>query len=116
LLEALSAISRVQTESGPLQSYLMLSELDARRPADRRLRPETVAMLAAKFSDFGDQYLIFSEFPDLNDASIVVFLQTLPASTAFPKTSCVATLLEPSKPASDSGRYSRVKVKSHRPL
>src|SRR6266481_2807900 len=85
LLEALSAISRVQTETGPLQSYLMLSELDARRPADRRLRPETVAMLAAKFSDFGDQYLIFSEFPDLIDASIVAFLQTVTSLNSIPK-------------------------------
>jgi len=85
LLEALSAISRVQTESGPLQSYLMLSELDARRPPERRLRPETVAMLAAKFSDFGDQYLIFSEFPDLNDASIVAFLQTVTSLNSISK-------------------------------
>jgi hypothetical protein len=85
LLEALSAISRVQTETGPLQSYLMLSELDARRPPDRHLRPETVAMLAAKFSDFGDQYLIFSEFPDLNDASIVAFLQTVTSLNGIPK-------------------------------
>lgn len=77
LLEALSAISRVQTESGPLQCYLMLSELDARRPPERRLHPETVAMLAAKFADFGDQYLVFSEFPDLNDASITTFLQVV---------------------------------------
>jgi len=63
----------------------MLSELDARRPADRRLRPETVAMLAAKFSDFGDQYLIFSEFPDLNDASIVAFLQTVTSLSSISK-------------------------------
>jgi len=85
LLEALSAISRVQTDTGPLQSYLMLSELDARRPPERRLRPETVAMLAAKFSDFGDQYLVFSEFPDLNDASIVAFLQVVTGLNSIPK-------------------------------
>src|SRR5712672_1634338 len=63
----------------------MLSELDARRPPDRRLRPETVARLAAKFSDFGDQYLIFSEFPDLNDASIVAFLQTVTSLNGISK-------------------------------
>ena len=85
LLEALSAISRVQTDTGPLQCYLMLSELDARRSPEHRLHPETVAMLAAKFSDFGDQYLVFSEFPDLNDASIVSFLQVVTSLNSIPK-------------------------------
>ena len=31
LLEALLAIAQVPTETGPLQSYLMLSEIDGRR-------------------------------------------------------------------------------------
>jgi hypothetical protein len=86
LLEAMSAISRVQTDTGPLQCYLMLSELDARRPPQRRLRPETVAILAAKFSEFGDQYLVFSEFPDLNDASIVAFVQVATSLNSISKT------------------------------
>jgi hypothetical protein len=77
LLEALAAISLVPTNTGPLQSYLMLSELDARRSPERRLRPETVALLAGKYSEFSDQYLIFSEFPDLDDASIAAFLQVV---------------------------------------
>jgi hypothetical protein len=85
LLDSLAAISRVQTDSGPLQCYLTLSELDARRPPERRLRPETVALLAAKFSEFGDQYLIFSEFPDLNDASITAFLQVVSSLNSIPK-------------------------------
>jgi hypothetical protein len=75
LLDALFAISRLSTDTGPLQSYLMLSELDARRSPEHRLKPETVALLASKFTDFSDQYLIFSEFPDLNDASIAGFLR-----------------------------------------
>ena len=74
LMEALFAVSRVQTDAGPLQSYLMLSELDSKRPAKRRLRPETVALLAAKFHEFSDQYLLFSEFPELDDASITSFI------------------------------------------
>jgi hypothetical protein len=77
LLEALSAISRVPTNTGPLQSYLMLSELDRGRSPEHRLSPETVALLAGKFSEFGDQYLVFSEFPDLDDASITAFLQVM---------------------------------------
>jgi hypothetical protein len=76
LLETMFGISRVQTDGGPLQAYLLLSEMDARRPQGHPLSPETVALLAGKFADFSDQYLIFSEFPDLNDASITSFLST----------------------------------------
>src|SRR2546421_648873 len=75
LLEALLAIAQAPTETGPLQSYLMLSEIDGRRSPQRRLSPETVALLAGKYSEFSDQYLVFSEFPDLDDASIAAFLQ-----------------------------------------
>jgi hypothetical protein len=76
LLETMFGLSRVQTDAGPLQAYLLLSELDARRPQGHRLSPETVVLLAAKFADFSDQYLIFSEFPELSDASITSFLST----------------------------------------
>jgi hypothetical protein len=76
LLETMFGISRVQTDAGPLQAYLLLSEMDARRPEGHRLSPETVSLLAGKFADFSDQYLIFSEFPDLSDASITSFLTT----------------------------------------
>lgn len=83
LLEALFAMSRLQTEAHPLQAYLMLSELDDKRPRERRLRPETVSMLAGKFRDFSDQYLVFSEFPDLDDSSIVAFLNTASSLTSI---------------------------------
>ena len=76
LLEALVAISRVDTEVGPLQAYLMLSELDAGRGAHHRLSAETVLLMASRFSKFGDQYLVFSEFPSLDDTSISTFLTT----------------------------------------
>jgi len=74
LLETMFGISRVQTGAGPLQAYLLLSEVDARRPRGHPLSPETVTLLAGKFADFSVQYLIFSEFPDLDDASITSFL------------------------------------------
>jgi hypothetical protein len=85
LLEALFAISRISTDSGPLQTYLMLSELDGRRPPEHRLSPQTVALLASKFFEFSDQYLVFSEFPDLNDASITAFVQVVTALNGIQK-------------------------------
>lgn len=81
LVDALFGLSRVQTDSGPLQAFLMLSELDSKRPTSHKLAPETVAAMAAKFSDLSNQYLIFSEFPELNDASIMGFLRAANALT-----------------------------------
>ena len=76
LLEAMFALSRIDTDSGPLQAFLALAELDSRRPAGKKLSPDTVALLASRFPKYGDQYLIFSEFPALDDASIVEFINT----------------------------------------
>jgi hypothetical protein len=74
LLQAMFALSRATTDAGPVQAYLVLSELDMRRPAQRRLAPETVRLLARKFELFSDQYRIFAEFPELTDASLELFL------------------------------------------
>jgi hypothetical protein len=76
LAEAMFAFSRLETDTGPLQAYLCLSELDHRRPAERRLSNQTVVLMAEKFADFSNQYLLFSEFPELADASITRFLRT----------------------------------------
>jgi len=72
LVEAMFAFSRQSTEEGPLPIYLTLSAIDNGRP--QPLSPETVRLLAAKFSRYGNQYLIFSEFRGLDDASITHFL------------------------------------------
>jgi len=74
ILEAMFAFSQQQTEVGPLQAYLLLSELDSVRPKDERLSPQTVQLMANNFSEFSKQYWIFSEFPNLSDASISRFL------------------------------------------
>ena len=41
-------------------------------------------LLARKFEEFSDQYRIFSEFPELSDASIVLFLETAEALNNLP--------------------------------
>lgn len=74
LLEALAALSRQETDTGPLQCYLVLSEIDANRSPEKRLSPKTVRMLADKFSEYGEWYLVFSEFPQLSDESIANFM------------------------------------------
>jgi hypothetical protein len=77
LLETMFALSQSPTNVGPLQAFMCMSELDGRRPADQRLSPDTVRLLASRFAQLSDQYLIFSEFPSLDDASIARFVKVV---------------------------------------
>jgi hypothetical protein len=79
LLEALAAISGVDSDSSPLQIYLLLSEIDRGRQPGSRLSPATVRLLADRFSQFSNWYLVFTEFPDLDDVSIARFVSVADA-------------------------------------
>ena len=79
LAEAMFAFSRLDTDVGPLQIYLLLSELDSQRSPDHLLKPETLRLLASKFDEFSDQLLVFSEFPELSDMSITRFINVADA-------------------------------------
>lgn len=74
LLDALFALSRLPSNDGPFPVYLRLMEMDRRRAPEQRLRPQTVRLLAEKFSRYKDQYLPFSEWGSLDNASIERFL------------------------------------------
>jgi hypothetical protein len=84
LVQILFALSRAPTDSGPLQTYLAISELDSRRSPGHRLAPATVTLLARKFEEFSDQYWIFSEFPELSDDSIALFLEVAQGLNSVP--------------------------------
>ena len=73
LVRMMFALSRSH-DTSLLQLYMTLSELDGRRPSEHRLAPATVELLAHRFEDYSDQYRIFSEFPQLGDDSITLFL------------------------------------------
>jgi len=73
LVRTLFALSRSR-DTGLLELYMAVSDLDSRRPPERRLAPAMVELLAHKFEDYSDQYRIFSEFPELGDESITLFL------------------------------------------
>jgi hypothetical protein len=79
LLEGMFALCRTYSESGPLQIYLAICEIDRRRAPDQRLSPQTVRLLADKFSRFSNQYPIFTEFSGLDNASIADFLSVAEA-------------------------------------
>ncbi len=74
VVEAMFAFTRDVPDQGPLQLFLVLSEMDRNKLADERLTPQTVRLLADKFQRFGDQYLIFSEFNALDNTAITRFL------------------------------------------
>src|SRR5579864_4901317 len=76
LLEAMFALSRQENESGPLQAYLAMVDMDRGRSPEHRLSPATVRLMCDKYAEFSDQYRVFSEFPALSDASISLFLNT----------------------------------------
>lgn len=79
LLLTLVACSNFETDIGPLQTYLVASAIDHARPADSRMSDKTVHLLADNFAEFHNWYLMFSEFPSLNDASITQFVNVAQA-------------------------------------
>jgi len=48
------AFSRVITDVGPLQIYLTMCQLDSGRSPEKRLSPQTVSLLASKYSQFNE--------------------------------------------------------------
>jgi hypothetical protein len=87
LVQIMFAISRAPTESGPLHTYMAISELDSRRSPENRLAPATVRLLAQRFEDYSDQYRIFSEFPELTDEAITLFLDIAQGLNSLPTSS-----------------------------
>jgi hypothetical protein len=84
LLEAMVAFSHIQTEGGPLNLYLTLSELDRVCPAGRRLSAPTVRVLSDKYSQRYRWYFIFAEFPELNDQSMTRFVNVADSIDGIP--------------------------------
>jgi hypothetical protein len=76
---AMFALSRSDLDRGPLQMFLAFSELDLHRSPDHLLKPETLKILGTHFDAYSDQFLLFSEFPKLDDVAITDFVHTLEA-------------------------------------
>ncbi len=73
VVEGMVGVSRVSSREGPVNTFLALTEIDRGRSPDQRLNLATARLLAEKFERFGDQYLVFSEFPGLSNAAITRF-------------------------------------------
>jgi hypothetical protein len=79
LLITMVACSNFPNDAGPLQIYLTLSAIDGARAPGDRLSDATVRLLASKYSEFRSWYMIFSDFPALNDASVTQFVSAAEA-------------------------------------
>ena len=74
LLESLIAASNYESDSGPVQMFLMLRAIDSARPADHQLSSQTEELVAHRFAQFYRWFPIFAEFSALDDAAIVKFV------------------------------------------
>jgi len=74
LLETLISSANYRSETGPVQVFLLLSAMDAARPADRQLSAETEKLVAHRFARFSHWFQVFAEFPSLNDDAITSFV------------------------------------------
>lgn len=74
LLETLVASSNLETDSGPMQIFLMLAAMNAGRPKERSVSDATEALIASRISQFNRWFPIFAEFPALDDTSIERFV------------------------------------------
>lgn len=74
LLETLVSSTNFDTDSGPMQVFLMLSAMNSGRPAGKSLSDPTEQLVANRLSHFSRWFPIFAEFPSLDDTSITRFV------------------------------------------
>ena len=73
LIEALFGLSRKSVENEPLRIFLALNDIDRRR--SRPISPQLASLLVNNYRPFGAQYLLFTEFPFLSEASIRSYVE-----------------------------------------
>ncbi|MCU1323305.1 MAG: hypothetical protein JWM43_2954 [Acidobacteriaceae bacterium] len=84
MFEGMAGLARVETEAGPLQSFLLISEIDRKRQPGNRLTPATVRLLADRFPRYKSWYQIFTEFQSLDNTSITRFVSIAEAIDKIP--------------------------------
>ncbi|HMG85857.1 MAG TPA: hypothetical protein VK574_08935 [Terracidiphilus sp.] len=84
LLETLIASSNLQTETGPVQVFLLLNALNSLRPPEHQLSDETDKLVASRFAQFHHWFAIFAEFPGLDDGAIAKFVNAADRIDSIP--------------------------------
>ena len=73
VVEAMFSRIRLFEENGLLNIFVALNEVDRMRGG--RLEPNTVLALARDYNRFSHHYALLSDWPEINDASILKFLK-----------------------------------------
>jgi hypothetical protein len=74
VLEALFGLSRKAVENEPLKIFMTMSDIDRYR--EKPLAAATVDRLARSYKEYGAQYSLFADAPEVSDAAVVQFLDT----------------------------------------
>lgn len=93
VLERLAAASNFESEDGPLQIYLALSAIDRGRAPGQKMTEPAVQAVGSRFGQYSAWMQLFSEFPELNDASIVRFFQIADQSNSISNATLRANVL-----------------------
>lgn len=75
LIEALFALSRKSVENEPLKIFLTLNDIDRHRV--KPISPQLAAALVAGYRAHGTQYVVFTDAPNLSEASIQHYLDLM---------------------------------------
>ncbi len=74
LLETLIASSNLQSDTGPVQVFLLLNAMNSCRLPEHQLSEGTNRQVASRFAQFHHWFTIFAEFPGLDDSAIAKFI------------------------------------------
>ena len=77
VIEALFALCRKSVENEPLKIFMALSDVDRRRQTI--LDARTADLLARDYRQFGPQYALFAEAPEISNATIQQFVEAATA-------------------------------------
>ena len=72
VLEALFGLCRKSVENEPLKMFLAVSDMERHRT--QPFAPATVDRLLRSYRDFGSQYAIFADVPQVSDQTVLAFL------------------------------------------
>jgi hypothetical protein len=80
LLETLIASSSLQSDTGPVQVFLLLNAMNS----SRQLSGDTDKLVAGRFAQFHHWFAIFAEFPSLDDSAIARFVSAADRIDSIP--------------------------------
>jgi len=76
VVDAMFAFTRKVIENDPLQMFMAISNVDRHRA--QKLQPQTVWKMMEAYEEYGDQFTLFNDAPNISDESIIAYLDLMP--------------------------------------